>query len=55
MKGNCKTTLPVTLLLILILEREVVESRVKGNCKETLPVVLLLILILEREVVESER
>ncbi len=26
MKGNCKTTLPVALFLILILEREVVES-----------------------------
>ena len=26
MKGNCKRTLPVVLLLNLILEREVVES-----------------------------
>ncbi len=43
----------MALLLILILEREVVE--IKSNCKTTLPVVLLLILILEREVVESER
>ncbi len=53
MTGNCKTTLPVALLLILILEREAAES--ERQLLNDFTCGSLTTLILEREVVESER